>query len=106
MTMTIGIVAGAVGAVGVILGFVFEPERAFAAYLAAWVAVATTGIGGLAILLIGYAANARWPAVVRRMGEAIAAGLVPIAILVLPLLLFPDRVWPWVHPTPAHAHAV
>ncbi|MDB4956803.1 MAG: hypothetical protein JWO36_4372 [Myxococcales bacterium] len=106
LTMTVGLVAGVIGAIGIVLGFVFEPERAFAAYLAAWVAVATIGIGGLIILLIGYAANARWPAAIRRMGEAIAGGLISVAVLVLPLILAPGRVWPWVHPTPEHAHAV
>ncbi|HUJ62846.1 MAG TPA: hypothetical protein VLX92_30295, partial [Kofleriaceae bacterium] len=82
------------------------PDRALAAYLAAWCTVAVIAIGGLSVLLIGYAANARWPAALRRIGEAIACGLVPVAVLSIPLLVFADHVWPWVHPTAEHAHAV
>ena len=89
---------GILGAIGVVLGIVVEPDRALAAYLAAWCAVGTIVLGGFVILLIGYGANARWPATVRRMGEAISAGLVPIAILSIPLFVFADHVWPWVAP--------
>ena len=104
--IAIGLGIGVLGAIGVALGFAFETRRAFAAYLAAWCTVATIGIGGLAILLIGYAANARWPAAIRRLGEAIGAGLVAIAVLAIPLFAAPGEVWPWVHPSPADAHAV
>jgi hypothetical protein len=88
---------GVVGAIGVIIGFVVEPERAFAAYLAAWCMAIVIAVGGLAMLLIGYAANARWPAAVRRMSEVVALGCLPAALLAIPLLVWPEHVWPWVH---------
>ena len=99
-------IAGVLGAAGVVAGFVIEPERAFAGYLAAWSAVATVAVGGLVMLLIGYAANARWPAAIRRMSEAVALGCLPVALLAIPLLVWPEHVWPWVHPSPEAAHAV
>jgi hypothetical protein len=105
-TIAIALVTGLVGTIGVVLGFVLEPERALAAYLAAWCAVATAAIGGLVMLMIGYAANARWPAVVRRLGEAIAGGILPAAILVIPLLVGASDVWPWVHPEARYVQAV
>ncbi|HVV85806.1 MAG TPA: hypothetical protein VHE35_22260 [Kofleriaceae bacterium] len=99
-------VVGVAGAIAIGLGFAVVPERAFAAYLAAWSAVATLAIGGLAMLMIGYAANARWPSVVRRPTEAVAAALAPVAVLAIPLFVAPARVWPWVDPSPELVHAV
>jgi len=91
-------ILGLLGAAGVVAGILVEPDRAMAAYLAAWCTVATAVLGGFAILLIGYAANARWPAAVRRMSEAISGGLLPVALLSIPLFVFADHVWPWVAP--------
>ena len=105
-TIAIALALGVLGTIGVVLGFVFEPDRALAAYLAAWCAVAITAIGGLVFLMIGYAASSRWPAVVRRLGEAIAGGILPVAILVIPLLVGASHVWPWVDPEPRYWHAV
>jgi hypothetical protein len=93
--IAIASIAGALGAVGLVVCCIVNPERAFAAYLAAWCAVATTVLGGFVVLLIGYAASARWPAAVRRMCEAITAGLVPVALLGIPLFVFAGYVWPW-----------
>jgi hypothetical protein len=96
MTM---IVAGAIGAAGVIalaIGIAVEPRRAFGAYLAAWSAAATLAIGGLFMLLIAYAANARWPATVRRINEAVALAIAPLAVLMIPLLVAAGHVWPWI----------
>jgi len=97
---------GVAGAVAIAVGVALEPERALAAYLAAWCAVATTAIGGLAVLVLGYAANARWPAVVRRLCEAAACGLIPIAVLAIPLLVGAGWVWPWADPAARATHAV
>jgi hypothetical protein len=104
--LAIGLAVGVVGAIGVALGIVFEPERALAAYLAAWCTSVTIAIGGLAVLAIGYATNARWPAVVRRPAEAIAGGLVPIALLSVPLFICAEWIWPWAAPAARRWHTV
>jgi len=105
-TMMIAGAFGVAGAIGVAIGIALEPERALAAYLAAWCAVATVAIGGLALLVIGYAANARWPAAVRRLAEAVAGGLLPTAVLAIPLFIGAEWVWPWASPDGRHVHAV
>ncbi|HEY4240389.1 MAG TPA: hypothetical protein VGM88_11260 [Kofleriaceae bacterium] len=89
------LVVGALGAAGVALGLVRDPDRTLAGYLAAWCATVTLSLGGLAVLAIGYATNATWPAVVRRLCETIAAALLPLAVLGVPLLVGAARVWPW-----------
>lgn len=96
---TIAAIIGVLGAIGVVLGFALDTQRAFAAYLAAWCEVGLTAIGGFAMLLIGYAGNFRWPSVVRRLDELATAAILPLAILFLPLLIWMGHVWPWVHPT-------
>jgi hypothetical protein len=105
-TIAIALPIAALGLIGTIVGLLVAPRRELAAYLAAWSAVALVAIGGYCILVIGYAANARWPAVVRRMGEASAGALVAVAALFVPLAIGMARVWPWVDPTPELARAI
>ncbi len=105
-TLAIATVVGIVGAIGIVIGIAVSPERTFAAYLAAWCTVATTAIGALAVLVIGYATNARWPATIRRLCEAVAGGLVIIAVLAVPLFVGATWVWPWVEPAARDRHAV
>jgi hypothetical protein len=93
-TLVVAGVIGVLGAIAIAVGIALDPERAFASYLAAWCTVTTIAIGALAFLAIGYATNARWPAVVRRLAEAIAGGLLPVALLGIPLLVGADWVWP------------
>jgi hypothetical protein len=95
-TALVAAIVGVVGAAATVVGCLLDPARAFASYLFAWCTVAIVAIGGLAMLLIGYAANARWPAATRRLSESVAGGVLPVAILVVPLLLWPEHVWPWV----------
>jgi hypothetical protein len=105
-TLAIGLAIGVAGAVGVGFGIALSPQRALAGYLAAWCTVTTIAIGGLAVLALGYATNARWPAVVRRPAEAVAGGLAPVAILAIPMFVLADRVWPWAEPGARHLHAI
>jgi hypothetical protein len=106
-TIAISGAIGGAGAIALAIGIAVEPRRALAAYLAAWLAAATAAVGGLAMLAIGYAANASWPAAIRRLCEAVGAALVPLAILFIPLVIFADQIWPWVaHPTHPGWHTV
>lgn len=93
--MVVAAIVGGVGALAFAIGVVVDTRRALAAYLAAWTYAATLVVGGLFVLLIGYAANARWPAAVRRLTEMVAVGVVPIAILFIPLALGAREIWPW-----------
>lgn len=90
------LVAGALGAIAVGLGIAVDPERTFAAYLAAWCTGMTIAIGGLAVLVLGYATSARWPAVIRRVCEVVAMAVTPLAVLSIPLFIGAAWVWPWV----------
>lgn len=89
-------IVGVLGAIATVIGLVTDPDRAFASYLFAWTTVMVIAVGGLLVLLIGYAANARWPAATRRLAESVAVGVLPTALLIIPLLVWPEHVWPWV----------
>ena len=95
------LVIGIAGAIAIAIGIAVEPERALAAYLVAWTACVTLAAGALSVMCIGYAANARWPAVFRRITETITLSLLPLAILAIPLFVFASHVWPWVDPAPS-----
>ena len=97
------LIVGLAGAVAVAIGIAVDPERTLAAYLVAWTTCVTIAAGALAVMLIGYAANARWPAAIRRISETITLGLLPLAVLAIPLLVFAADVWPWVEPSPETA---
>lgn len=88
------------------IGVAMDPSRALASYLVAWTFVTTIALGALAIQMIGYAANVKWIAAVRRVGDTVAFAMVPCAILFVPLALGAGHLWPWVHPSADLAHAL
>lgn len=83
-------VAGIVGLLGTLF-FMFAGGEARAdawhSYLAAYAWAVATAVGGLLLLLILHAANAKWPTVLRRPMEAVAGTLPVLFILGLPLLI-------------------
>jgi hypothetical protein len=94
--------AAALGFALLALGLALDPARAWLSYLMAlWFAVSTS-VGGLILLMIGYAANARWMAVVRRPIEAVALPLPALAVLFVPIL-FGLPHYPWHTPPPGLA---
>lgn len=97
------LVAGALGVIGLVLAGIaiaIAPERALLGYLAAYVTVAVTAIGGLILLLIGYVANARWLAPLRRLQEAISIVFPVLAVLFVPIALGLDDLYVWADPPP------
>jgi hypothetical protein len=77
-------------------------SRALTAYLTAWTFATTIAIGGLGLLLLSYATGARWMAPLRRILEATASALIPLALLFLPIALALPWVYPWAEPGSLH----
>ncbi|MGE0710871.1 MAG: quinol:cytochrome C oxidoreductase [Planctomycetota bacterium] len=67
---------------------VFEPSsvRFWSAYLAAFCFLLSISLGGLFFVLIQHLTRAGWSVVVRRVAELIAANMVVVAVLFLPLI--------------------
>lgn len=93
-----GVIALVIGAVGLALGFVLDPARAWLAYLTAFAAVFTVAIGALILQMTGYAANARWMSVVRRPIDTITSVVPLLVVLFVPLLAGMRALYPWVAP--------
>ncbi|MCW5808602.1 MAG: hypothetical protein KIT31_39995 [Deltaproteobacteria bacterium] len=102
-------IAAAVGVAVLILGLFVDAERAWFAYLTAFTIAFTIACGGLILLMIGYAANAKWMAVVRRPNEIVALPLPALAVLFIPILFGLGWLY-WWHTPPAslshHEHEV
>jgi hypothetical protein len=101
----LALAVGAVGAVGFAAALWVESQRAWLAYLTAYVYAASLALGALIFLMIGYATNARWVAVVRRITEVVAIALWALAFLFLPIAFAMPEIYPWMEPdTGASAH--
>ncbi|HSK02650.1 MAG TPA: hypothetical protein VK932_15470, partial [Kofleriaceae bacterium] len=94
--------SAAVAALGLVLlavGLAIDPARAWLSYLMALAFATSVSVGGLILLMIGYAANARWMAVVRRPMEIVTLPLPALAVLFVPIL-FGLEHYPWHTPPP------
>jgi hypothetical protein len=85
---------------GLGIGLEVDTERTFLSYLMAFVFVFTVTVGGLILLMAGYATNARWMSVVRRTTEAVALPLPALIVLFVPIVLGVAWLYPWVSPSP------
>ncbi|HTL32027.1 MAG TPA: hypothetical protein VL326_02815 [Kofleriaceae bacterium] len=83
------------GFIGLAVGLVVDPGRTWLSYLMAFWFAFTVAAGALFLLMIGYAANARWLSVVRRTTEAVTLPLPALAVLFVPLLFGLAWLYPW-----------
>lgn len=97
-TLKISAAVGLVGLALTLIGILADPDRALLGYLFAYVTVAVVVVGALILLLIGYVANARWIAPLRRMQEGIVIALPALAVLFVPIALGLDRIYVWAMP--------
>ncbi len=93
-------IVAVVGFVVLAIGLVVDPARTWLSYLTAFAFAFTIAVGALILLMIGYAANARWMAVVRRATEVVALPLPALAVLFVPILFGLAWLYPW-HTPPA-----
>jgi hypothetical protein len=95
---------GALGVIGLAIGFVVEPTQAAFSYLTAWAFALSIALGALIFLMIGHAANAQWVIVFRRFTESVVATLPILAVLFVPIALSLDLLYPWVDPPTTLGH--
>jgi hypothetical protein len=89
------IIVAAVGAIGVVIGYVLDPARTAAAYLVAYGACLAVALGALAMIMIARVTAATWFVAIRRQAEQVAATLPVFAILLIPVLLSYRLLYPW-----------
>lgn len=71
----------------------------FFSYLFAYVFFLTIALGGLFFVLLQYLTRAGWSVVVRRLAECVMATMPAFAVLVFPILIWYDELYPWAHAT-------
>ncbi len=93
-------VVGGVGLAATLLGGVLSPREAAYGYLFAFAFWLSLGLGALVMLASFHAARARWPTVLRRPLEVMAACCPVFAALFIPVLVTMPHLFPWVSVPP------
>lgn len=96
------LVVAAVGALGLILGFIFDPARTVVSSLIALTFATSTSVGALALLMVGYVVSAHWLQRLRPLTEALALLTPLFGLLLIPLFIGLDEVYLWAAPEQAH----
>lgn len=91
-----------VGFVLLVIGAFVDPRRTWLSFLMAYTFAFTTCVGGLILLMISYATNARWMSVVRRTMEAVVLPMPALVLLFVPIPFGLRWLYPW-HSPPADA---
>jgi hypothetical protein len=94
----LGLVLGAIGLLGSIVGFVFAREYFFRAYLVGWVFWLGISLGCLAISMLGHLSGGDWQVVIRRVLEASSRVLPWLLVLFIPIVIGLPSLYEWAHP--------
>jgi len=73
-------------------------NRAASAYLTSFLFYLTLSLGALFFVLLHHLVRADWSVVVRRIAEAIAANLILVPLLAIPVVLSMARLYDWAAP--------
>jgi hypothetical protein len=89
------LVVGAVGLLLCAVGLLVAPRQAYFSWLFAWGFAASLALGALILVLMFNAANGRWFLLFRRLAEAMAGSLLPLALLFVPIFFGLGHLYPW-----------
>jgi hypothetical protein len=99
-SMIVAAALAVLGLAGLLIGQRIAPERTMFAYLTSFVFAVSIAVGALFYLLISYAIDSAWMSVTRRIAETISLGILPLAVLFVPIAVKLRWLYPW-----ASAHA-
>jgi hypothetical protein len=97
--LIVAVLALAVGAAGAWIGWTRAPEQFFSSYLVAWLYWAGLSIGSISLLLLHNLTGGKWGDLIRPILRTSAAVLPVMAVLFLPIVLQPQRIYEWAHPS-------
>ncbi|MEM6702796.1 MAG: hypothetical protein AAF690_08840 [Acidobacteriota bacterium] len=89
---------GVLGTLGLIAGFVLQPERFFQSYLVGWFYWLAISLGCLGWSMIQHLTGGTWALVLRRTFEAGTKTLPLLLVLALPFLFGMNYIYPWARP--------
>jgi hypothetical protein len=100
------LVAGGLGLLALLAGAVIDPAQFFRSYLFGYMYWVGFGIGCLGVVMIYHLTGGGWGVAVRRILEAGASTLPPMAALFLPLAFGLHDLYEWTHADVVAADAV
>ena len=80
-----------------VIGFFSDQHRALLNYLMAYMFILSIGIGALLLIALEYVGGADWSVPIRRVVEFLAAIIIFLPILVLPLIFNIHDIFHWAH---------
>lgn len=80
-----------------VIGFFADQHRAILNYLMAYMFILSIGIGSLLLIALEYVGGADWSVPIRRVVEFLAAIIIFLPILVLPLVFNIHDIFHWAH---------
>jgi hypothetical protein len=83
--------------VGSGVGYTMDARRFAFSWLFAFITMLTITMGALIFVIIQRLVSAGWSVTVRRTAEVLSLGVIPLAVLFLPILLCMGHLFPWLH---------
>lgn len=93
---------GAIGLALMFLALLLNMEEFWQSYLIGWLFAFGLSMGGLLIVCVHNLAHGGWGYLVRRIGEAMAMTILPVMLLLLPIMMNLDALYPWAHENAAN----
>ena len=92
------LIVGVVGLIALGIGFFFDKDQFFRAYLVGFIYWLGAALGSLGFLMIQYLTGGSWGVVTRRIFEAAARTVFPLGlILFIPIVLGMGSLYEWTH---------
>lgn len=89
-----------------VIGFFSDHHRALLNYLMAYMFILSIGIGSLLLIALEYVGGADWSVPIRRVVEFLAAIIIFLPILVLPLVFNIHDIFHWAHEEAVSSDAI
>lgn len=90
-------IVGVIGLVGSGVGYTMDPRRFAFSWLFAFITMLTMTLGALIFVIIQRLVSAGWSVTVRRTAEVMSLGVIPLAVLFIPVLVCMNHLFPWLH---------
>lgn len=102
----VGVVALVAALLPVVKGDEAAAGRFFHAYLVSFAFYLSLALGGLFFVLLQHVTRSGWSVVLRRLAECVAANMLVLAVLAVPLVIGMDHLYHWSHAEATSDHLI
>jgi hypothetical protein len=92
-----GVAAAGFGIALVMAGMTGTWDHLLETYLVSFAFFLSLSLGGLFFVMLQHVTRAGWSVAVRRLAEGVASNVLLMAVLILPVLAWMHRLYPWTH---------